>query len=31
MEVGRLESNVEKLTALYNEGYECAKRVFEAL
>ena len=24
MEVGRLESNVEKLTALYNEGYECA-------
>ncbi len=29
MEVGRLESNVEKLTALYNEGYECAKRVFE--
>ena len=30
MEVGRLESNVEKLTALYNEGYECAKRVFEA-
>ncbi len=31
MEVGRLESNVDKLTALYNEGYECAKRVFEAL
>ncbi len=31
MEVGRLESNVEKLTALYNEGYECAKRVIEAL
>lgn len=31
MEVGRLESNVEKLTTLYNEGYECAKRVFEAL
>ena len=29
MEVGRLESNVDKLTALYNEGYECAKRVFE--
>lgn len=26
VEVGRLESNVEKLTALYNEGYECARR-----
>ncbi len=26
VEVGRLESNTEKLTALYNEGYECARR-----
>ena len=30
VEVGRLESNVDKLTALYNEGYECARRAFEA-
>lgn len=29
MEVGRLESDVKKLTALYDEGYECARRVFE--
>ena len=25
--VGRMETNVKRLTALYNEGYECAKRV----
>ena len=31
MEVGRLESDVTKLTALYNEGYECARRVLEPL
>lgn len=29
MEVGRLESDVDKLTRLYEEGYECARRVFE--
>ena len=29
MEVGRLESDVAKLTRLYEEGYECARRVFE--
>ena len=29
MEVTRLESDVRKLTALYEEGYECARRVFE--
>lgn len=28
MEVGRLESDVAKLTRLYEEGYECARRVF---
>lgn len=29
MEVGRLESDVKKLTDLYEEGYECARRTFE--
>ena len=29
MEVGRLESDVAKLTSLYEEGYECARRAFE--
>lgn len=28
MEVGRLESDVKKLTDLYEEGYECARRTF---
>jgi len=27
--VSRLESNPEKLTALYDEGYKCAKQVIE--
>lgn len=27
MQVDRLESDVDKLTALYNEGYECAGRI----
>ncbi len=30
LEVTRLESNVDKLTALYNEGYECARQALEA-
>lgn len=30
LEVGRLESDTGKLTALYQEGYDCARRVFEA-
>ena len=29
MEVDRLESNVDKLNALYQEGYECARKVME--
>lgn len=29
IEVSRLESNVSKLTALYEEGYACAKEVME--
>ena len=29
--VGRMETDVKKLTALYEEGYECAKRCFEGL
>ncbi len=29
MEVGRLESDVKKLTDLYEEGYECARKAFE--
>lgn len=29
LEVGRLESDPTKLTALYNEGYECARKAFE--
>lgn len=28
LEVTRLTSDSEKLTALYNEGYDCARRVF---
>lgn len=30
LEVGRLESDTGKLTALYQEGYDCARRAFEA-
>ena len=26
--VGRMETNVKRLTALYNEGYECARKIF---
>ena len=26
--VGRMETSVRRLTALYNEGYECAKKIF---
>lgn len=29
VEVGRLEHDVKKLTALYQEGYDCARRAFE--
>jgi predicted patatin/cPLA2 family phospholipase len=29
LSVGRMETNVDKLTALYNEGYACAKELFE--
>lgn len=29
MEVNRLESDIDKLTALYDEGYECAKKALE--
>jgi predicted patatin/cPLA2 family phospholipase len=29
--VDRMETNVRKLTDLYEEGYECAKRMFEAI
>jgi predicted patatin/cPLA2 family phospholipase len=29
VEVDRLEKNMERLTALYEEGYECANRAFE--
>ena len=29
LSVGRMETNVDKLTALYNEGYACAKDLFE--
>ena len=28
--VGRMETSVKKLTDLYNEGYQCAKKVLEA-
>ena len=28
LEVGRMETNAKKLTALYEEGYQCAKRMF---
>lgn len=30
LEVDRLENDVKKLTALYEEGYDCARRAFEA-
>lgn len=30
VEVGRLEDNVKKLTALYEEGYDCAREAFES-
>ena len=29
--VGRMETSVRKLTDLYEEGYECAKRMFEGI
>lgn len=29
LEVGRMEKDVAKLTALYEEGYECARRVWD--
>ena len=29
LEVDRLESDTKKLTALYEEGYQCAKRAIE--
>ncbi len=29
LEVGRLESDTKRLTALYEEGYACARRAFE--
>jgi len=29
--VDRMETNVRKLTDLYDEGYKCAKRMFEAI
>lgn len=28
LEVDRMEQDVEKLTDLYNQGYECAQKVF---
>jgi predicted patatin/cPLA2 family phospholipase len=28
--VGRMETNVKKLTDLYNQGYACAKKVMES-
>ncbi len=31
MEVDRLESDVKKLTALYEEGYDCARKAFERM
>lgn len=31
LEVGRLESDTKKLTDLYKEGYDCARRVLEPL
>ena len=31
LEVGRLESNIDKLTALYEEGYACAAEALELL
>ena len=31
LEVDRLESDVNKLTALYEEGYECARKVMEGV
>lgn len=29
MEVDRIETDIKKLTDLYNEGYSCAKKIFE--
>ena len=31
MEVDRIETDIKKLTALYEEGYICAKRVLEGI
>ena len=31
LEVGRLESNIDRLTALYEEGYECAEEALHRL
>jgi len=31
LEVGRTERNINKLEALYNEGYACARQILEAL
>lgn len=31
LEVGRMETDVKKLTALYNEGYECAGKLWNAM
>lgn len=31
VEVGRLENNLDKLNALYEEGYECARKALERL
>ena len=31
VEVGRLENNTDKLNALYEEGYECARKALERL
>ena len=29
MEVDRIETDIKKLTDLYDEGYACAKKIFE--
>lgn len=31
VEVARIETNIKKLTALYQEGYRCAEELFEAI
>ena len=31
MEVDRISTDIEKLTALYEEGYECAKQAMSSL